>query len=59
MSQEAPTPEDGSDDAVQCTQYQHEDEMELVDEPATELGPRLALEGSEGQADTKTFSLTT
>ena len=32
MSQEAPTPEDGSDDAVQCTQHQHEDEMELVDE---------------------------
>ena len=59
MSQEAPTPEDGSDDAVQCTQYQHEDEMELVDEPATELGPRLALEESEGQADTKTFSLPT
>jgi hypothetical protein len=44
-------------DAVQCTQYQLDDEMEEKDMQDTQNGPQLILVGTSGQPEMTNFSL--
>jgi len=59
MQASASTPEEDFNDAVQCTQYQLDDEMEEEDVQATMTGPQLILVGTSGQPEMTNFSLPT
>jgi len=59
MQASASTPKEDFNDAVQCTQYQLDDEMEEEDVQATQTGPQLILVGTSGQPEMTNFSLPT
>jgi len=57
MQASASTPEEDFNGAVQCTQYQLDDEMEEEDVQDTQNGPQLILVGTSGQPEMTNFSL--
>jgi|Transcript_97658 hypothetical protein len=57
MQASASTPEEDFNGAVQCTQYQLDDEMEEEDMQDTQNGPQLILVGTSGQPEMTNFSL--
>ena len=59
MQASASTPEEDFNDAVHCTHYQLDDEMEEEDVQDTQTGPQLILVGTSGQSEMTNFSLPT
>jgi len=57
MQASASTTEEDFNDAVQCTQYQLDDEMEEEDVQDAQTGPQLILVGTSGQPEMLNFSL--
>jgi len=59
MQASASTPEEDFNEAVQCTQYQLDDEMEEENVQDTQTDPQLILVGTSGQPEITNFSLPT
>jgi len=59
MQASASTSEEDFNDAVQCTQYQLDDEMEEENVQDTQTGPQLILVGTSEQPEMTDFSLPT